>query len=67
VLADAKWVRVSMDYFDAVSFVDSRGGTEHMFQEIIANMIAFRSIRKGDFAVNFIVTNRNYRKIFEVA
>lgn len=67
VLANAKWVRISMDYFDASSFVESRGGNEKMFHAILENMAAFRGIRKGDFSVNFIITKRNYNKICEVA
>jgi MoaA/NifB/PqqE/SkfB family radical SAM enzyme len=66
-LAEAKWVRISMDYWDAPSFVDSRGGSEKMFHNIVENITAFRAIRKGDFSVNYIITNRNYKHIFAVA
>jgi len=64
VLTHAKWVRISMDYCDAQTFIQSNRGNEKMFLELIDNIQKFSKLkRRGDFEVNYIVTRENYKNL----
>jgi len=64
-LTDAKWVRISMDYYDAGSFIQSGRGTARTFDAIIKNIDDFARRRKSgcNISVNFIITKNNYHQI----
>ncbi len=66
-LRSAKWVRVSMDYYDAASFGRSRRVPEKLVFEIYKNIQNFAKIKNKncDLAVNFIVHKDNYTHLFE--
>jgi len=68
VLSKAKWIRISMDYYDAESFVKSRGGNEKMFDQIISNIIEFNKIKNDvcELSVNYIITKENVDNIHEM-
>lgn len=68
-LENAKWVRISMDYYDAPSFEKSRRAPMKSVFEIYKNIKDFAKIKNKncDLTVNFIVTNDNYTHLFEVA
>jgi MoaA/NifB/PqqE/SkfB family radical SAM enzyme len=68
-LKQAKWVRVSMDYYDAQSFAKSRLISEAMYYIILDNISKFASEkdRACDLSVNFIVTKSNFEHIVEAA
>lgn len=67
-LKDAKWVRISMDYYDRNSFVESRGCTKRHYNDIIKNISRFVTIKNKccDVSVNFIITQKNYKHIVDV-
>jgi len=68
ILSKAKWVRISIDYFDEVGFKTSRGGSSKMFLEIIDNIKKFaKEPHDGDFEVNFIITKENYKGLEKAA
>lgn len=64
----AKWVRVSIDYWDAKSMIASRGVNALNFSRTEDNMRAFAE-QKGDCSleVNFIVTRENYDRVGDAA
>lgn len=68
-LRDAKWVRISMDYYDVESFVESRSSTATSFKTILANVRRFALIRNAgcDLSVNFIIAKHNFEHICDVA
>jgi len=68
ILSVSKWVRISMDYFDAASFIESRGCSKKDFDEILDNIINFSKQKEDscDLSINFIITNKNYNKIYDV-
>ncbi len=68
-LKNAKWVRVSMDYYDGVSFEKSRRLPGKFVLEIYKNIENFAKIKNKncDLAVNFIVTKDNYTHLFKIA
>lgn len=68
-LKDAKWVRISMDYYDAPSFEKTRRIPGESVFEIYKNIKNFAKIKNKncDLSVNFIVTDDNYAHLFEVA
>lgn len=68
-LKKAKWVRVSMDYYDKNSFAKNRRVPAELFHKIYENVKNFAKIKNKncDLAVNFVVTDNNYTHLFEVA
>lgn len=66
-LANAKWVRVSMDYSCKEELAKFRHVHESMFDEIMVNIAAFakRKSKTCDLYVNFIVHADNCSKLFQ--
>jgi MoaA/NifB/PqqE/SkfB family radical SAM enzyme len=69
VLAESKWVRVSIDYTSGVEIRSFRNISEKSFNSIINNISNFSKIKskETDLGVNFIVHNKNYKNIYEFA
>lgn len=69
ILAEAKWVRVSMDYISGEQIAYQRGIAPSSFQIVMNNIEHFSKIknRDCDLAVNFIVHHGNHDSIFEMA
>jgi MoaA/NifB/PqqE/SkfB family radical SAM enzyme len=67
VLANAKWVRVSMDYTDGTQMKRFRNVPEKSFDAVIRNMENFAKIKNKDcdLAVNYIVHRSNYKNLWE--
>lgn len=69
LLANANWIRVSLDYPDAETFSKIRGKPKELFNEIKENLKNFSQIKKPScsFGVNCVVNEHNYDKLFEIA
>lgn len=69
ILKNAKWVRISMDYYDESSFSESRKQKPYFFNKIVENINNFSAGKNKncDLTVNFIITKENYNKIYEAA
>lgn len=66
ILTQAKWIRISIDYFSSESFILSRFGSNVMFEKIQENISKFcKSNRFCEVGVNFIVTNSNYNNLMD--
>ena len=67
VLANAKWVRVSMDYTNGMQMKQFRNVPEKSFNSVINNIKKFAAIKNKDcdLAVNYIVHNKNYENLYE--
>jgi MoaA/NifB/PqqE/SkfB family radical SAM enzyme len=67
VLANAKWVRVSMDYTDGVQMKRFRNVPEKSFDSVIKNMENFSKIKNEDcdLGVNYIVHQNNCTNLYE--
>ena len=65
VLADAKWVRVSMDYTTPAQMRQFRNVPENSFKAVIHNIEKFAQIKKQscDLGVNYIVHRSNYKNL----
>ena len=65
VLADAKWVRVSMDYTTPEQMKRFRNVPENSFKAVLRNIEQFAQIKKQtcDLGVNFIVHRNNYKNL----
>ena len=66
VLAQAKWVRVSMDYTDGEQMKRFRNVPEKSFDSVIQNINKFAAIKNKDcdLAVNYIVHRNNYKNLW---
>ena len=64
-LADAKWIRISMDAADAATYEKIR----HVktYNQVIDNIADFARIKSAEctLGINFVVTQDNYSKIYE--
>ena len=69
VLAQSKWVRVSMDYTTSEQMVAQRGVSQSSFGSVMNNIEHFAKIKQDDvdLAVNFIIHRDNYRNIYSFA
>ena len=69
VLANAKWIRISMDYCNAAMFKQSRGGSETRFIKIIDNIRNFSNIKSNEctLSINYIITKENYTMLYDAA
>lgn len=69
LLGRGKWTRVSMDYANARQMAEFRHVPEAWFGKLLANLQAFAASKDPacDLGVNFIVHDRNYRDLVEVA
>jgi len=68
-LINAKWVRISMDYCDSITFIHSNRGTKKMFEQVMSNIESFNKIRNPacDLTVNYIITKNNKSTILDIA
>lgn len=68
-LANAKWVRISMDYWNREGFKNSRSKNDKLFDNIVDNINNFAEIKEYncDLSVNYIITKSNYNTIYEAA
>ena len=66
-LYDAKWIRVSVDYYDKKSFCESRSVSENKFDEIINNIANFYENKQHfcDLTMNYIITQLNYKYVYD--
>jgi len=69
VLANAKWVRISMDYTNSEQMVDFRNVTKKSFNIVLNNINDFSKIKKSscDLSVNYIVHKDNFKGLYEFA
>lgn len=67
LLASAKWVRVSMDYHNAVSFEKIRRADPIQFQTICNNVEKFAKIKDKEcnLTTNWIIGRDNYNNILD--
>jgi len=67
ILAEAKWVRVSMDYTNGEQMKLFRNIPEKSFNGVIKNLETFSKIKNKncDLSINYIVHNKNYKNLFE--
>ncbi|MEK6935694.1 MAG: radical SAM protein [Nanoarchaeota archaeon] len=69
LLTQAKWVRISADYCDISTFVQSRRITEKSFDKLKENIKKFAKIKnlECELGINFIVHHMNQDKVYEAA
>lgn len=69
VLANAKWVRVSMDYSNGEELHKFRRVQPRCFEERLANISAFAEMKSAgcDLYINYIVHRENCSNLVEVA
>ena len=67
VLANAKWVRVSMDYSNGEQMKRFRNVPVKSFDSVLKNIKAFAAIKHHDcdLGVNYIVHKNNYMNLFD--
>lgn len=66
VMTKAKWIRISMDYWNKKTFVESRKAPSKMFYQIAENVLNFSKIKGScNLGVNYIVTKENYDKLID--
>jgi len=65
LLKDAKWVRVSVDYYTAAGYAKSRRIKKDNFYKVVKNIYDFDKIRTGDLELNYIVHKDNYKDIYK--
>jgi len=64
----AKWIRVSIDYWDGDSIAKSRGVKPDEFLKIDGNMRGFVDMKEDcELTINFIVTHENHERLLDVA
>lgn len=69
ILGKGKWVRISMDYWDGASIKESRRIRPEYFDTIINNISNFAESKDNecDLAINYIVTQKNYKHLFTIS
>lgn len=69
ILANAKWVRISIDSINPRNYAKNRGIPENAMDDLLKNIERFAKIKNGDceFGINFVVSRENYAEIEEVA
>lgn len=69
VLADAKWVRVSLDSANAETYSRIRQVPFTAFEEVCNNISHFSRIKKNDceLGVNFVVNHENASQVYDIA
>jgi len=66
LMAEAKWIRISMDYWNNEMFTDTRKVKPEFFYKIVKNIKNFTKInKKCDLGVNYIITKKNYTTLIE--
>lgn len=69
LLANAKWVRISMDSCDAKTYAKIRNIPEKSFYKISKNIKQFSDIKnnKCELGINFVVNHENANDVFNMA
>lgn len=69
ILANAKWVRISIDSINPQNYARNRGIPESAMNDLLKNIEHFAKIKNSDceFGVNFVVGRENYTEIEELA
>ncbi len=69
LLAQAKWVRISMDSIDAGRYAGIRGIGEDALPEILKNIGDFAGIKQDtcELGINFVIGKENHTEIRQVA
>ena len=69
LLANAKWVRLSIDSCRAELYSRLRGVPEEWFRTLCENIQSFARTKNSDceLGINFVVSRDNYRDIYEMA
>lgn len=69
LLANAKWVRISIDSINAANYAKIRGIGEDALPELLKNIEAFAEIKKDscELGINFVIGKENYMEIEQVA
>lgn len=69
VLAQAKWVRISLDSINKETFKEIRRVSESLFDELINNLKNFVKIKnpKCEFGINFVVNDKNFNQVYDAA
>lgn len=66
ILTRAKWIRISMDYWNKDLFTQSRNVPSDKFNQIIKNIIDFSKIKNNcNLGVNYIITKENHETLIE--
>lgn len=66
ILTQAKWIRVSLNYWNEQLFIKTRKRSRNLFYDIIDNMTNFSKMNKScDFGINYIITKENYTTLIE--
>jgi len=65
LLKYAKWVRVSVDYYNANGYAKSRRIPKRNFYKVVKNIKEFDKIRTGDLELNYIVHKDNYKDVYK--
>jgi len=68
-LANAKWVRISLDASNQESFHKSRRVPLKLFGKLEKNIVSFSGIKKSDceLGINFVVHHLNQGEVYEAA
>lgn len=69
ILANAKWVRISIDSIIPENYAKIRGISENAMDVLLKNIEEFAKIKNDDceFGVNFVIGKENYKEISDVA
>ncbi len=60
-LIEAKWIRISMDYYSEESFSLSKRGNSKMYKELCNNLKNFTTKNKTcEIGINYVITKENY-------
>lgn len=67
-MVHAKWIRISMDYWNEKIFSKTRRINEKFFNTIVENIKGFAAINKNcDLGINYIITKENYDTLIEAS
>ena len=69
ILAQAKWVRISIDSIIPQNYAKNRGISENAMEVLVKNIEEFAKIKNDncELGVNFVVGKENYKEITELA
>ncbi len=69
ILADAKWVRISIESCNDTAYCKTRGLKEGAFFSLCTNIENFAKIKSKncELGINVVVTNENYKEVREIA
>lgn len=69
LLAQAKWVRISLDAATEATYQAIRGVNQGMFTKLCANIAAFAKIKNSncELGINFVVGKENCAEVYENA